>query len=406
MPDLQSSVDLCTYCPRLCSHACPVSLVEARETVTPQAKMASFGALRRIAVPIEYPELALPLYACTGCGACTEVCLYKVEPGVVLLQGRAVADAGGAAHPRLGDLPRQHREQARRAAERVQAAVPTERLSAGSTLTYLPSCEFDRDGRGETAPEKDDDPGIRDPGEEARAALRVFDRLALDARRNDEALPLLTLALLSVGCGGYPLFAAGLAERFRLHAENLARELQGHSTVIMGCAPCTWLLRTQYRAAGAPLRPKILHVTEFLAPLAEALPVHRQMPAAAYHDSCYLGRHLQVYDEPRRLMDRAVAVVTEFTHHRADARCCGGGGLLPLTAPATSQGIAAERLGELGVLGPSVVISGCATCQRQFSLAGRSRGVRSIGLLDLLDEVTRKGPERTNQGSSPPACED
>ena len=41
----------------------------------------------------------------------------------------------------------------------------------------------------------------------------------------------------------------------------------------VSCSACTWLLRTQYADYGVPLRPRILHVSELLAPYAEALPV-------------------------------------------------------------------------------------------------------------------------------------
>jgi Fe-S oxidoreductase len=383
MLDLQTSLDLCTYCPRLCSQACPVSLVEARETVTPQAKMARFASLRRRAAQGEAGGPSSSLYACTGCGACTDVCLHHVEPGIALMQGRAHLATNGAALPEVLDLPPRFREQARAAADSVRAAVPAERLRSTSALAYLPSCETGRDGQA--------------AGDEALAAMRVCDRLAETMAQDEQAhlaqlgrgdaLPPVALPAVSLLCGGYPLYAAGLFERFRLHAENLAQEIQGHATVILGCAPCTWLLRTQYRVIGVPLRPKILHLAEFLFPLADALPVKRRVPAAAYHDSCYLGRHLQVMDEPRRLLHQVAEQVIEFPRHRAEARCCGGGGLLPLTAPATAKAMAEERLMELDGALP-LVVSGCAMCQRQLSIAGRERGTRSAGLLELLDEAT------------------
>ena len=47
MLDLKTSLEHCTFCPRLCSHTCPVSLTSAREALTPQAKM-SFYAARKL----------------------------------------------------------------------------------------------------------------------------------------------------------------------------------------------------------------------------------------------------------------------------------------------------------------------------------------------------------------------
>src|SRR4051812_48712579 len=111
--DLKVATDLCTYCPRLCSDRCHVSLAEARETVTPQAKMARLGALSRAPADraaadteVRGPVSSLPLYACTGCGACTDSCIHKVEPGRHLMTGRGLVEGQGAGHPALRELPR------------------------------------------------------------------------------------------------------------------------------------------------------------------------------------------------------------------------------------------------------------------------------------------------------------
>ena len=90
---LAAATELCTFCPRLCSHACPVSLASAREALTPQAKMASLALLQKAPDEATAAELAPPLYGCTGCGACTTACLHHVEPGSVLMRGRALAGA-------------------------------------------------------------------------------------------------------------------------------------------------------------------------------------------------------------------------------------------------------------------------------------------------------------------------
>ena len=46
MPGLETSLTYCTYCPKLCRHTCPVSNATARETLTPQTKMATMRLLR------------------------------------------------------------------------------------------------------------------------------------------------------------------------------------------------------------------------------------------------------------------------------------------------------------------------------------------------------------------------
>src|SRR4051794_30290736 len=115
MPDLATSLEYCTYCPNLCRHVCPVSNAEPRETLIPRAKMAAFRRLRGDALELTV-ESAAPLYACTGCGACTEACLHNVEPGEALQLARALAVRGHAGSPALAELPARVEERARQAA--------------------------------------------------------------------------------------------------------------------------------------------------------------------------------------------------------------------------------------------------------------------------------------------------
>ncbi|MCD6379760.1 4Fe-4S dicluster domain-containing protein [bacterium] len=46
-----------------------------------------------------------------------------------------------------------------------------------------------------------------------------------------------------------------------------------------------------------------------------------------YHDSCYLGRHNNIYELPRRIIKRIDGVkLKEMEHHHKKSFCCGGGG--------------------------------------------------------------------------------
>jgi Fe-S oxidoreductase len=44
-----------------------------------------------------------------------------------------------------------------------------------------------------------------------------------------------------------------------------------------------------------------------------------------YHDPCYLGRHNDVFEEPRRLVS-SVGILVEMPRNRKNSFCCGGGG--------------------------------------------------------------------------------
>ena len=92
----RSSLEKCVYCPKLSRAACPVSTVEASESVTPWGKMSMAYFVARGDVPID-PEHAAPAWACTGCYACRERCDHHNEVATVLFDARAELFARGAA---------------------------------------------------------------------------------------------------------------------------------------------------------------------------------------------------------------------------------------------------------------------------------------------------------------------
>src|SRR5215813_12102356 len=141
MPDLDTSTTLCTFCPNLCRHTCPVSNAEPRETIIPRAKMATLGRLRARELEATAESVA-PLYACTGCGACTEVCLHKVEPARALQVGRAdpAARRRDSVPAALADLPARVRAHGEQAARTMREGLPPSRFPSEAQVALLPSC--------------------------------------------------------------------------------------------------------------------------------------------------------------------------------------------------------------------------------------------------------------------------
>jgi Fe-S oxidoreductase len=381
-PDLDTSLEHCTYCPRLCSHTCPVSLTSARESLTPQAKMSFYGARKLAGTPWARPDEAeslrsrpLPIYACTGCGACTAACLHHVDPAQILMQARVEAEAAEAGPAALAELPHEHAGRVARVAALLAGAPElAERTAQPGEVAFVPSCQG-----------LDEDPATAGgPLREALAFLRVTDRLRVE--RPD--FPAAGIAAVPAGCAGYPLYAAGLTEPFRLHAETFALAVEGYATLAVSCSACTWLLRTQYAQHGVPLTPRVLHVSELLAPYAEALPVTRPLASVNYHDPCHLGRRLGVYEPPRQLLRRIAGRVCELPHHGDESRCCGAGGLLPRTERALAGAMARDRVGELAESEQplSALVSACPGCTGH--LRRSAPGVALADLLPLLDEAS------------------
>jgi Fe-S oxidoreductase len=326
-------LDYCTFCPKMCRHACPVSTASGRETYIPQVKMDRLNQLRlgRGAWTAESTD---PLWACTGCRHCTMYCDHANEPGLVLFTGRAAAVQRGVPHPALTGYSERFRAREQRLTAQLATMFETERAGEGE-IGYWPGCDAIDKGAGDIA-----------------AALALFERVGLSAVRLVDA---------PQACAGYPLLAAGHRDLFRWHAGRVATSLRGFRKVAINCSACLYALRAQYPAEGVTLRTEVVSLADLLAPVANNLACPLNKRSVYYHDPCYHARYNGVVEQPRRALAPLVEV-REFGWSKTDTECCGGGGLLPKTMPLIADQMAKRRLAEVQAAGGGMVVTSCATC--------------------------------------------
>ncbi len=326
-------LDYCTFCPKMCRHACPVSTASGRETYIPQVKMDRLNQLR-LGRGGWTAESTDPLWACTGCRHCTMYCDHGNEPGLVLFAGRAAAVARGVPHPALTGYSERFRAREQRLS--VQLALMFEaRLASEGEIGYWPGCDAIDKGASDIA-----------------AALALFDRVGLEQVRIVEA---------PQACAGYPLLAAGHRDLFRWHAGRVASSLRGFRKVAINCSACLFALRAQYPAEGVNLRTEVVSLADLLAPAAANLACPLTRRSVYYHDPCYHARYNGVVEQPRRALSQ-LAELREFGWNRTDTECCGGGGLLPKTMPLIADQMSKRRLAEVQSTGGGMVVTSCATC--------------------------------------------
>jgi Fe-S oxidoreductase len=81
-----------------------------------------------------------------------------------------------------------------------------------------------------------------------------------------------------------------------------------------------------------------------------------------YHDPCHLGRHLKIYDEPRKLIGMITeAQFVELAENKETARCCGGGGGVRSADPQAAQRIASRRVRAASQIA-DIMVSSCPFC--------------------------------------------
>ncbi|WP_219412477.1 (Fe-S)-binding protein [Pseudonocardia nigra] len=103
----------------------------------------------------------------------------------------------------------------------------------------------------------------------------------------------------------------------------------GTRKIVTTCPHCLNTLGREYPQLDGHY--EVVHHTQLLNKLVREgrlVPVSAPdaMTDVTYHDPCYLGRHNEVYEEPRALVGAAGARLTEMPRHGDRSMCCGAGG--------------------------------------------------------------------------------
>ncbi|MBL4844724.1 MAG: (Fe-S)-binding protein [Planctomycetes bacterium] len=278
--DLSGGRETCSFCPKLCRHACPAAEAEGSEQATPTFKQQVAIQAASGQQPLD-AERARVLYKCADCSATTVACRHRVSVGDSLLEARGQAVKAGVAPPEIQVL-----------AERFAATGSpySADLRRRGTLG--------RPRRGEIGIYPACTTLAHDPG----GLPRIMTLLDLTQTE-------VTTALTDPPCCGYPLLAAGLVDAFRAHAKRVAACLKDFERIAVEGAGCAHTLGVRYAEHGVRLAPTV-------APLVDVLAAHTERwrdlapsePATkryAYHDPCALGRRLGRIEEPRAVL-RAV----------------------------------------------------------------------------------------------------
>lgn len=115
-----------------------------------------------------------------------------------------------------------------------------------------------------------------------------------------------------------------------------------------------------------------------------------------YHDSCCLGRHNGIYEEPRQLLAAIPGVsLVEMVHNRSNSICCGGGGggmwLDTYYKSLDMERLSDRRIREAIATGADVLAVACPYEVSRFEdaikLAGYENRMRVRDITELLIEA-------------------
>ncbi len=142
--------------------------------------------------------------------------------------------------------------------------------------------------------------------------------------------------------------------------------------------------------------PKAEHITETVLAAVKAgtlkfKNVEDPNAVYAFHDPCYLGRHSEVYDAPREVLDAIPGLNrVEMTKCKDRSFCCSGGGLMLFYEPEEEERMGVLRVEMAKEVGATVLVTACPFClvnmEDAIKVAGMEGKMVAIDIIEIVEQ--------------------
>lgn len=255
--------------------------------------------------------LAERFYTCTACGFCRKNCPLEIDTIEIVRNIRVSLLEAGLAPPKVrdfleniykygnpwGESPERRKDWAE--------GLRLRSFSPKDDFLFYVGCMGSYEPR-------------------AREAARALAEVLLSSG--------LSFGVLGIeeSCDGSEVSALGEIGLFQILAErNIKKFIQlGVKRIVTLCPHAYNVMKNEYPKYGGKF--EIIHYTQLLNQLIKdgrVSPVKEFRAKITYHDSCYLGRHNNIYDDPREILRSIPGVkLIEMPRNKENSLCCGGGG--------------------------------------------------------------------------------
>jgi Fe-S oxidoreductase len=203
-------------------------------------------------------------------------------------------------------------------------------------------------------------------------------------------------------CTGDPARRSGNEFLYQILSRENIETLQetfgtrGVKKVVVTCPHCFTTIGRDYKQQGFELQ--MVHHTQLLNQLVKEGKLKPIAPEKAdakkltYHDPCYLGRHNQIYEPPRELLESAGVEVNEMPRNQERSFCCGAGGGRMWMEEKIGSRINLNRVDEAMATGAQEVAVACPFCRVMVSdgMVARDSSVEVLDVAQIMLRSVKK----------------
>jgi Fe-S oxidoreductase/nitrate reductase gamma subunit len=169
-------------------------------------------------------------------------------------------------------------------------------------------------------------------------------------------------------CCGEPLRKLGNEYLYQMAALENIEQIKGYDVkkIVTTCPHCLNTLGRDYKDLGLDI--EVEHYTVFIDNLIKngRLALEPHQFDYTYHDSCYLGRYKEIFEQPRNVLHAAGGRINEMDKSGLESFCCGAGGGRILAEEKLGNRINVKRVHMAEATGAPLLISNCPFCLTMF----------------------------------------
>jgi Fe-S oxidoreductase len=171
-------------------------------------------------------------------------------------------------------------------------------------------------------------------------------------------------------CCGESVRKAGNEQLWTTLAQTNIQTFQEHNvkTVVVSSPHCFHTFKNEYPELEGNF--EVMHYTQFLLQLLKEgkLELKQEInKRVTYHDPCYLGRHNEIYEPPRELLQAIPGLeFVELPNCREDSICCGAGGGRVWAETKMGERFSDLRIQQSIDVGAEILAVACPYCMLMF----------------------------------------